>query len=199
MKMTSKDWQKLQGPILLLLLVIIGSVALITTAMHYAESQQTALTQQQDALLIAKQKYLSSGAEKQQIETYLPKYRALIEQGFIGEEQRQVWIQALHQIQKQHQLFPIQYQLAPLEQKQPDFVQSIAPFEMHQSTMQLSMDLLHEGDVLTLTESLSTQAFNNWLLRECQIERLQTPKANGATMAGQCTLEWYTLLEPATK
>ncbi len=199
MKMTSRDWNKLQNPIILLLLVTLGSIALIITSMQYAESQQASLSQQKDALLVAKQKYLSSGTEKQQIEHYLPKYRALIEQGFIGAEQRQLWIHALHAIQKQHQLFPIKYQLAPLEQMQPDFVQSASPFEMHQSTMQLSLDLLHEGDVLTLTESLSKQAFHNWLLRGCKIDRLNKPKANGATMTGQCLLEWYTLLEPVTQ
>lgn len=199
MKMTSRDWKKLQSPIIFLLLVILGSIALIITAMHYAETQQALLTQQKDALLVAKQKYLSSGTEKQQIEHYLPQYRALIDQGFIGEEQRQVWIHALHAIQKQYQLFPIQYQLAPLEQTQPDFVQSASPFEMHRSTMQLSLDLLHEGDILTLTESLNQQAFHNWLLRECTIDRLNKPKANGATMTGQCALEWYTLIEPATR
>lgn len=199
MKMTSKDWKKLQNPIILLLLVILGGIALTITAIQYAESQQAVLTQQQDALLVAKQKYLSSGTEKQQIESYLPKYRTLIEQGFIGEEQRQVWIHALHTIQKQHQLFPIQYQLAPLEQKQTDFVQNVSPFEIHQSTMQISMDLLHEGDVLTLTESLSKQSFHNWLLRECKIDRLKKPKTNGATMTSQCSLEWYTLSEPATQ
>lgn len=199
MKITGKDWQKLQSPILLLLLVLIGGLALIITAIRYAESQQMALTLEQDALLVAKQKYLSSGTEKQQIETYLPKYQALIEKGFIGEEQRQAWIQALRVIQKQHQLFPISYQLAPLEQKQPDFVQSVSPFKIHQSTMVLSLDLLHEGDILTLTESLNKQDFDHWLLRECQIDRLNTPKTNGATMTGQCTLEWYTLIEPATQ
>lgn len=199
MKMNSKDWAKLRTPIILLLLVVIGGAVLITSAVNYADTQQARLNQQKDLLLVAKQKYLSSGTEKQQIEHFLPQYRALIEQGFIGEEQRQVWIHALHKIQKQHQLFPIQYQLAPLEQTQPDFVQSVSPFELHRSIMQLSLDLLHEGDVLTLTESLEQASFQNWLLRDCIIDRLNTPKSNGATMTGQCSLEWYTLLEPATQ
>lgn len=196
MTLTPKDWQKLRLPILLLLLTIALCASLITIAKRYEQTQHQRLMQQQDQLLIAKQKYLSSGTEKQQIETYLPKYQRLIGQGMIGEEQRQVWIQALRAIQHDKQLFPITYQLAPFEEQTPDFFTSIAPFTLHQSNMQLNFDLLHEGDVLTLTEGLAQQTFNNWLLRDCVIERAKTLKNNGATMTGQCTIEWYTLLEP---
>lgn len=199
MKLTSRDWKKLQLPLLLLLFVLGVSIALISFALQFASNQEKSLNAQNDQLLIAKQKYLSSGTEKSQIEFYLPKYQTLIQQGFIGEEQRQLWIQSLREIQTSNQLFPIGYQLEPLEQKQAEFVTSISPFTMQQSTMFLSFDLLHAADVLTLTESLATKTFNNWLLRECSLQRVSKPSDNGSNMHGQCTIEWYTLLEPTNE
>jgi len=199
MKLTTRDWQKLQMPIILLLFTLLFGAGLIYYAMQYATNQQALLNQQNDALLVAKQKYLSSGTEKQQLETYLPKYKALIQQGLVGEEQRQRWIQALKSIQKEHKLFPVSYKIAPLENKHPEFANNIQPFEMHLSTMQVEYDLLHEEDILKLTESLAQQPFNNWLLRDCDLEKLAQPKTTGATMIGQCTIEWYTLIEPLSQ
>lgn len=196
MALNSKDWQKLRLPILLLVVVLVLCGLFIHFAREFSKKQAQLLNAQESQLLIAKQKYLSSGSEKDEITRYLPHYQRLIQQGFIGEERRQMWIQSLQNIQKEYKLFPIEYKLNPLEVTQPSFVTTLGGFSMHQSTMQLDFDMLHEGDVLRLTESLAKKQFTNWLLRECTISKLYLAKDNGANLTANCVIDWFTLLEP---
>ncbi len=199
MKLNSKDWLKLRVPLLSLLAAILLTVLLVSVAANFDAKQALLLKTQNDQLQIASQKYLSSGSEKQTIISFLPKYQRLIDNGFIGEERRQLWIRSLQDIQKQFMLFPIEYKINPLEQVKPTFYPNLQNFVMHQSTMTLDFDMLHEGDILKLTEKLADKQHANWLLRECDINRLLTTKTNGANLTTHCTIDWFTLLEPTAR
>jgi hypothetical protein len=199
MTLNSNDWKKLQTPIMLLLLMLCVAGVLINRAMHFEETQQSLLNAQNKQLSITQQKYRSSGSEKQDIITFLPQYKALIAKGFIGEERRQVWIQSLHHIQQQFTLFPIKYQLNPLEQTSLAFFPSLGNFTLHQSSMKLNFDLLHEGDILKLTEALASKQYANWLLRECDLNRMLQTQENGANLTANCTIDWFTLTEPSNR
>ena len=56
--------------------------------------------------------------------------------------------------------------------------------------------MLHEGDLLQLTESLSAKNLAAWLLRECEINRLSSKDAPIANLHAQCEIDWLTLREP---
>lgn len=198
MKLNGKDWQALRAPCFFLVVAILIAMLLIHFSFQFATKQAVLLSKQQDQLIIAKQRFLSSGSEKQTITQYLPQYQQLIQKGFIGEENRQLWIQSLQEIQTQFTLFPIEYRLDPLESVKPSFVTNLGGFTMHQSTMQIDFDMLHEGDILRLTESLADEPLTNWLLRECHIDQLAQTKGNGANLTASCTIDWFTLLEPVT-
>lgn len=196
MTLNTKDWKKLQMPILVLVLTLCVVALLMSLALNFKEKQAALLRAQNTQLNITQQKYRASGTEKQDIITYLPQYKTLIKKGFVGEERRQLWIQSLHNIQKEHRLFPIKYQLNPLEQVIPNFYPNLSHFQMHRSTMKLHFDLLHEGDLLTLTETLAAKEYANWLLHDCEMTRLSQDQTNGANLTANCTINWFTLTEP---
>lgn len=196
MTLNSNDWKKLQASLLTLCGVLIAAAILISFTIRFETQQAVLLTQQNDQLMVAKQKYLSSGAEKKEIEANLPQYEALIQKGFIGEEHRQMWVQALQDIQKQYQLFPIEYKLLPLENITPTFFPNLGQFQLHQSQMNLNFNLLHEGDVLTLTESLANKEMANWLLKSCKITKNKPLAVNHDNLTAECTIDWFTLSEP---
>ena len=148
MTLNSKDWKKLQTPIFSLLIALIAVGSLISLTINFEENKRKQLDLQQSQFRIAQQKFLSSGSEKDDIIAFLPQYQALIDKGFIGEEQRQAWIQTLQDIQKAYRLFPIEYRLNPLAETQPPFLPNLAGFTLHQSQMNLNFDMLHEGDLL---------------------------------------------------
>lgn len=196
MTLNSKDWKKLQAPILWLLVALIAVSLLISFTINFEANQQKLFDLQQTQYRIAHQKYLASGSEKEDIIAFLPQYQALIDKGFIGEEQRQTWIQALQDIQKAYRLFPIEYKLNPLTQSQPSFLTNLAGFTIHQSQMNLNFDMLHEGDLLQLTDALADKHLANWLLRNCLISRNDALVSNHAMLKAQCAIDWYTLSEP---
>lgn len=196
MTLNSKDWKKLQVPIFSLLIALIAMSFLVNLTMNFEENNLNQLDLQQTQFRIAQQKFLSSGSEKDDIIAFLPQYQALIDKGFIGEEQRQAWIQTLQDIQKAYRLFPIEYQLNPLTETQPPFLPSLAGFTLHQSQMNLNFDMLHEGDLLQLTDALINKRLANWLLRSCLISRNDALVNTHAMLNAQCTIDWYTLSEP---
>ena len=67
--------------------------------------------------------------------------------------------------------------------------------------MKLDLDMLHEGDILKLTESLSADNTAPFMLRDCEITRLNAGGALSnqliANLHAQCELDWLTMREPA--
>ncbi|NOS96371.1 MAG: hypothetical protein HOP26_08115 [Methylotenera sp.] len=201
MKLNRQDWQKLQTPLVVLGVVFITVTLLIGFAQHYNTKQEQALQTQQNLLNAARGRYQSSGAEKDMITEFLPQYQALINQGFVGEERRIEWVDDLRAQHKNHQLFGIKYNISQQEKYTPAFATNLGGFVLHRSIMKLELDMLHEGDLLQLTESLNANNAASFMLRDCEIVRLNT---NGlpsdqliANLHAQCELDWLTLREPA--
>ena len=75
----------------MLAIVIVG--LLVTYADQYRTENEAILQKQQNLLNQARQKFQSSGLEKETITQYLPIYNDLLASGFVGEEQRIEWIE----------------------------------------------------------------------------------------------------------
>ena len=194
-----QDWKKLKTPLILLASILIAVVLLVAGTQYYNSAQASALQQQQQALNTAKQRYLSSGAEKTTITEFLPQYQQLINKGFVGEERRVEWVESLRMQHKAHRLFGIKYTINQQEDYKPSFVTNLGGFALNRSIMKLDLDMLHEGDILQLTESLNTASTTPFILRDCEMTRLNnnvfvnqlTPNMHAA-----CELDWLTIREP---
>jgi len=201
MKLEPNDWKKLQTPLVVLGVVIAVVVACIVFAQQYKTEQELALLNQQNQLNAARQRYQSSGLEKEVITAYLPQYQTLINKGFVGEERRIEWVESLREQHKNHKLFGIKYSIKQQEKYTPAFVPNQGGFTLNRSVMQFELDMLHEGDLLQLTESLSKANVAELMLRDCEITRLNESGALSsqliANLHAQCELDWLTLREPA--
>lgn len=198
--LTVQDWKKIQTPIAVLALVLVIMMALIGFANYYSNSQEQALLAQQSQLSSARQRFQSSGMEKDTIIRYLPQYQALIGKGFIGEERRIEWVDELRAQHQLHKLFGIKYSISQQEDFKPGFAPNLGGFTMHRSIMKIDLDMLHEGDILQLTESLSAKNTSPFILRDCEITRLGSSGNLSsqlvANLHAQCELDWITLREP---
>lgn len=201
MKLNPQDWRKLRTPLIALGLVVIAVALLIGFAESYRVSQQQAFLTQQNLLNAARQRYQSSGMEKDTITEFLPQYQALINKGFVGEERRIEWVDELRAQHKMHKLFGIKYSISQQEDYKPTFAPSLGGFIMHRSVMKLDLDMLHEGDILQLTESLSANKATPFMLRDCEVTRLNGGGALSkqliANLHATCEMDWLTLREPA--
>ncbi len=201
MTLDKQDWHKLQTTLVILVTVVMVAVLLLFSAQNYSVEQEAALQMQQNLLNAARQRYQSSGIEKDTITEYLPQYQALINKGFVGEERRIEWVDALRELQKNNKLFGIKYNISQQEDFRPAFTPNLGGFVLHRSIMKLDLDMLHEGDILQLTESLSTKNAAPFMLRDCEITRLNSggtlSKQLIANLHAQCQLDWLTAREPA--
>lgn len=199
MSISRQDWRKLRNPILGLgaALVLIG--LLISFADQYRQKNALALQSQQNLLNQARQKYQSSGLEKETITQYLPIYNNLLASGFIGEERRIEWIENLRQIHAQHKLFSIDYSIGLQENYKPNFLLNLGNFKLNRSVMKLSLDMLHEGDLLALLDGLQEQT-TPFIVRDCEITRpigaVMNTKTISANLKAVCEIDWLTLRDP---
>jgi hypothetical protein len=202
MSLEKQDWQKLQTPLLILVAVIIAVILLFGAAYSFNKNQQIALQNQQNLLNAARQRYQLSGAEKNMIIEYLPKYQMLISKGFVGEEQRIEWVEHLREQHKTQKLFGIKYSISPQEKYTPAFAANMGGFTLNRSVMKLELDMLHEGDLLQLTAALSAGNSAPFILRDCEINRLNAGNQLNnqllANLHALCEIDWLTLREPAT-
>ncbi len=198
MKLTRQDWRLLRIPIIGLGLAIILMTLLVSYVESHAVLARQALQTQQSQLLQARQRYQTSGQEKEVIAKYLPVYQKLIADGFIGEERRIEWVDSLRTIHQQDRLFGINYSIATQEDYKPGFALNTGNFSLHRSIMKLELAMLHEGDILSLLQSLDAQQTAPFILRQCEIKRLGEVKATTLTpnMQANCELDWLTIREP---
>ena len=198
MKLTPQDWQKLRNPLIALGLAIIVAALLVAYAQQSMNATELSLQQQESKLNQARQRYQSSGMEKETIVKYLPVYQHLIKSGFIGEERRIEWVDNLRNIHQENKLFGINYSIASQEDYKPTFNLDPGPFVLRRSVMKLELSMLHEGDLITLIEALKAKQTTPFITRDCEITRVSPDVTNKLTpnLLANCELDWLTIREP---
>ena len=198
MNLSRQDWNKLRYPVIFLGISLIFATLLVGYADKRQSEAQQAVELQQGQLNQARQRYQSSGQEKETIIKYLPLYLQLIQDGFIGEERRIEWVDSLRTIHQQNKLFGINYTISTQEEYKPAFALNVGPFSLHRSIMKLELSMLHEGDLLTLLNALDAQQSTPFIVRDCEITRLNEAITNNLVpnLRANCELDWLTIREP---
>lgn len=198
MMLTPQDWKKLRYPILGLGCALLFVGLLVSFADQYRTKKETQLQAEKTAYQQARQRFQSSGLEKETIIKYLPDYNDLLTVGFVGEERRIEWIERLRQIHGQYNLFSIDYNISQQERYKPSFLPT-GNLVLNRSVMELKLDMLHEGDLINLLDDLhkNTPPF---MVRDCEISRPIGVKINmnnlTANLRARCELDWLTLRDP---
>ncbi len=201
-KLNKQDWQKLHRPLvtfILVLAVVVGLLCWVNIQMTHAEQM---LQIQKNQLQQARSKFQASGLEKQIIIEALPQYQQLINRGFVGEEQRSAWTDALSQTRQQYKLFNIDYKIGPQEVYLPDFLPDLGGLILQRSVMTLDFLMLHEADMQSVIYGLQRYQTTPFMLRDCTMTRLNSAlelstAVNALTpnLQTKCTLDWLTLRE----
>ncbi len=105
-----------------LLLAIVGTL----WSRGLARDAALALQQQNTALNGARQQLDRSRQQQQLIATHLPAYQALAARGFIGAEDRLVWIEAVQQANRDAGLYGLDYRLTPRTPSLPALARGLA-------------------------------------------------------------------------
>ncbi len=197
MKSNSVDWRFLQGSLIFLLIAVIAAAALIYFGMLYEEQRAADYRQQESQLRSTHRKYEQLVRDLDLMKQYTAKFNDYKASGLVGEERRLSWIESLEAVNSRLRLARLGYNLMPQEDflrpgfKPPRFV------SVRSSPMQVTMELLHEGDLFSLIDGLEQEISNLFTVDSCRLrlkgqvgKLFDTRKPN---LAGECVIRWVSI------
>lgn len=190
------DLPLIRKSLIVLVVCLSLSVALVWASRAFQLNLQGQLSQTLTEHNEINNKLHQAENDRQEIQDYQPKFIALREQGFIGEERRLDWVEQIRLIQENRKLLPIAYEISAQQIIQPDPEILLGDLELHSSQMKLQMSLLHEGDLFNFMSDLKHAGF--YTVQGCKIKRPVADSENvHLPLTAECSIYWLTLGEPA--
>ena len=190
------EWSVLRGSIILLVVAVIISAGAFFGSYQFANSKNKIHKREQAKYLTARNQYHTLDEEEGLIAIYLPRYVALENAGIIGREKRLDWIESLRQSAKQSQVAKMQYGISAQKLFETKIPLDLGDYKIYASTMSLNLDLLHEGDLFTLLENLSSSVSSLYGLSECDLKRKGSEIRNevdAVNLNARCDLNFLTI------
>jgi hypothetical protein len=196
MKLRGKDIKGLIVPIAACVTLGVAAAACYFAAEDYRQSTQKQRT------VIAGQRTEVQGRldraneEEREIKANLQQYQALAARGITAEEKRLDWIDVLTAIKNERRLFSINYNIDP--QKELDYpgMRAASGVYFMSSRVKLSMQLLHEEDLLNVVDDLIKRSRLYVSVRSCDVRRAERG-SGGIVLAprlqADCVLDLITI------
>ena len=191
--MTRPPIAALKTSILLLLAASVLSAAGIFWSHQQDAEARADLLGQQAALSAAHARQQQGQTEARLIAQHLDAYHALIARGFIGEENRLAWIEAVHLANQDARLYGLTYTLSP-RTAAPAALAGGLPLK--QTRMVLKMPLLVETDLPRFLDALRARAPGLFRVSSCRLARLSDAPpqpVNRPELDAECELLWFTV------
>lgn len=131
---------------------------------------------------------------KQLLKDIGSKFDAIKINGFYGNEDRLSWAEALKGSSLRLKLPNLKYSISPQETVMELAVGFLPGLLLSQSIMKIEADLLHEGDLLSLSAALSAEP-GLYRLLGCELEKGDDISVNTIqkNVSLTCSLAWYTV------
>jgi hypothetical protein len=191
--MTRPPIASLKASILLLLAAVSMAAAGIVWSHKQGTEARAALQHQQAALDAARARQEQGRTEARLIAQHLDAYRALIARGFVGEENRLAWIEAVHLANQAARLYGLTYTLSPRAAAPADLASGLP---LKQTRMTVSMPVLVETDLPRFLEALRTRTPGIFRISQCRLSRTTDAPpqpVNRPELAAECELLWFTV------
>ena len=193
MNYTAQDLFRLRWSILFsLLLALLGSLAVIGSR-HFRDDNREAhrLARREGSEIQARLEQVGFGGQNMAMK--LARYQEIMRQGYLGQENRLEWLEAIPRISRKLALLDLRYEFSP--QQPLDNGASNAFLSSH---MKLQMQLLHEEDLINFLAELRASVHAYIRINSCKVER--HPRNEGsagikALLQADCSLDWITFRE----
>ncbi|MDP2828512.1 MAG: hypothetical protein Q8O37_07885 [Sulfuricellaceae bacterium] len=199
MKFSNADWLALRMPIAVIVVVMLSGAALVAGTHAALKKTNANVIASEKSLKEARDQLYKSGEEKNRILRFSQSYLDLQQAGFVGEEERINWVDALRATSLQLKLFGANYQIEARQAYKPQGLPDTGNFHLYRSVMKLDLGLLHEEDLMRFLGALANQKVGLFSLQTCS---LQNSRSGGAVqtkgqpnLKADCTIDWITLSE----
>lgn len=179
------------------ILLLLATGLLSATGIFWSHKQDTEaradLQLQQTALNAAHARQQQGQMEARLIAQHLDAYRALIARGFVGEENRLAWIEAVHLANQDARLYGLTYTLSPRTAAPAPLAGGLP---LKQTRMAVKMSLLVETDLPRFLEALRARAPGLFRASSCRLSRISDAPpqlVNHPELDVECELLWFTV------
>ncbi|MBF0381353.1 MAG: hypothetical protein HQL69_10065 [Magnetococcales bacterium] len=170
--------------------------ALIFGSTYFADLQAQNAKKQASRVVQMRKKQNVAAEDIKQIDVYFPQFQLLRQRGIIGVTDRVKWVETLSEEANNLNFTSLKYAISPPVEFTIKFKFDQGDAMVMATAMKLSMDMLHEEDLVDLLERLEDRNQGLYIVNECKIER-KTKKImrNSAdpNMKGGCTLKWFNI------
>ncbi len=184
----------LVAPLLVLAGVLLAAIGMVKFTLNKVHAAEQKFNAQHAQLREAQTRVQKSGTEKELIIRYLPGYKQLSAIGFVGDEKRINWLDALRVVNQKGELFGVNYDISP--RRPYPLASTLSPGQLRvmQSMMKLRFQMLHESDLPAFFELLSQQNAGLFMVDQCTIKRatLVPTMRFQANLGADCQLSWIT-------
>ena len=196
--MTKKklDIGVLQGALGMFAVCLLIAGMMLAASVYFRDQMNQEFQSHQARFRDLSKKYLSVDIEERIIADYLPEFRALYAQGILGQEQRLSWLESLKVAGDQVKPPKLAYHVQGQTEDEIDFPLNTGGFDIFASDMELSMGLLHEGDLFDVLTALENNASGLFSVSRCDLSRANfgaRSKDLSERLEATCQLRWYTL------
>jgi hypothetical protein len=190
------DWPVIKIPTITFIVVLLVSLGLIVSSWMFKEDMLSKYKRSKNKFTSVSQKYLAVDEDERIIRKYYPEFIALYKKGVIGREHRLNWIETLRASSERIKLPGLRYSISPQEKYSPGFNVNLGKFALFSSSMSLTIDMLHEGDLVRLIRDMSEHAEGMFTITECRFMRTGntlSDKPDATNVSAECDLQWLNI------
>lgn len=203
------EWKLLTSALLVLGLSLLVDVGMIVGGMQYRDEAEEHLDKLHKTIATLQKQKKEMSTQSRILAEIMPRYERLRQRGLVGVESRMGWMESLKEAEQSLKLpAPIRYKLEPARPLVPPFPPPPnSGFQLFSSRMELTLGLLHEGDLFNLIDFLEKKRVGVYHIRQCGLRHQpRDPKEGAATgpgpgvnLQGGCVMEWFSLRETEVK
>ncbi len=174
-------------------LAVLAATAWI--ASDWLAERERAFNRARGELAQAANQYRNASDNRAVYREYADRFRAMSERGWIGEEGRLTWIEALQSINADLKLPTLRYEIGQRTSVDHPRAGGSTRLNLYRTPMRLNIGALHEYDVVELLERLNQAGDGLMSLSACTMTRNGQLRfdARRANVDAACELNWYTL------
>lgn len=191
-----RDWSLIKTSSIIFIIVLLLSVGLIASSYLFKENMFSELKKNKSMFIAISQKYLVIDENKKIFKQYYPEFIKLYQQGILGKEHRLHWTETLRASSDHIKLPGLTYSISPqaIYTRRSDI--NLGNFTLYSSKMTLSINMLHEGDLLRLVEYMNKHARGMFTITACDFTRPSktlTDNIDATNIKAECALQWFNI------
>jgi hypothetical protein len=192
---TAEGGRSLRASWILLVLSIAASAGIVAGSHWFLDREKREALGAESRLVEARGRVDAARRERYSLQESADVYRTLVERGLLQGEHRLDLVEMVNALRTRHQLFSLDYEIAPQRPLQLPGGRVFPALEVLASRVRLRMRALHEGDVVAFVEDLGQSRQGFYPVDRCTLRRVEapTPDALQPRVEAECAFEWITL------